>query len=193
MFFRHVCRHFLASGTGNAANPVSAVRATDVMVNQPSVDKGSDNTHVGDVVCFLSTHCLMELFMNADEVTRILAQSSQNDWIVDDDTGAFTYKNDLALHIKRADYDDYNSFNEPWAVRHPDSNACSVEYTVHYGSSFVDRKTLVSVDGHRATLPMPASATDLNVSSADVNFAKIVNIGDRVDEYIQRSGLTIKP
>lgn len=47
------------------------------MVNQPSVDKGSDNTHVGDVVCFLSTHCLMELFMNADEVTRILAQSSQ--------------------------------------------------------------------------------------------------------------------
>lgn len=71
--------------------------------------------------------------MNADEVTRILAQSSQNDWIVDDETGAFTYKNDLALHIKRADYDDYNSFNEPWAVRHPDSNACSVEYTVHYG------------------------------------------------------------
>ena len=45
--------------------------------------------------------------MNADEVTRILAQSSQNDWIVDDETGAFTYKNDLALHIKRADYDDY--------------------------------------------------------------------------------------
>ncbi len=30
--------------------------------------------------------------MNADEVTRILAQSSQNDWIVDDETGAFTYK-----------------------------------------------------------------------------------------------------
>ena len=112
---------------------------------------------------------------------------------MDDETGSFTYKNDLELHIKRADYDDYNSFNEPWAVRHPDSNACSVEYTVNYGSSFVDRKTLVSVDGHRATLPMPASATDLNVSSADVNFAKIVNIGDRVDEYIQRSGLTIQP
>lgn len=131
--------------------------------------------------------------MNADEVTKILAQSTQEDWIVDDETGSFTYKNDLDLHIKRADYDDYNSFNEHWAVRHPDSNACSVEYTVSYGSSFVDRKTLVSVDGHRATLPMPVSATDLNVSSADVNFAKIVDIGDRVDEYIQRSGLTIKP
>ncbi|PLY37529.1 hypothetical protein F164LOC_09590 [Pectobacterium carotovorum] len=131
--------------------------------------------------------------MNIDEVTKILAQSSQDDWIVDDKTGSFTYKNDLDLHIKRADYDDYNSFNETWAVSHPDSNACSVEYTVNYGSSFVDRKTLVSVDGHRATLPMPESATDLNVKSADVNFAKIVDIGDRVDEYIQRSGLKILP
>lgn len=130
--------------------------------------------------------------MNADEVKNILAQSSQDDWIVDDETGSFTYKNDLNLHIKRADYDNYNSFNEPWAVCHPDKNACSVEYTINYGSSFVDRKTLVSVDGHRATLPMPASATDLNVKSSDVNFAKIVDIGDSVDEYIQRSGLKVQ-
>ncbi|MCV8306647.1 hypothetical protein ODS10_24020 [Escherichia coli] len=134
----------------------------------------------------------MELFINADEVKNILAQSSQDDWIVDDETGSFTYKNDLNLHIKRADYDSYNSFNEPWAVCHPDKNACSVEYTINYGSSFVDRKTLVSVDGHRATLPMPASANDLNVKSSDVNFAKIVDIGDSVDEYIQRSGLKVQ-
>lgn len=131
--------------------------------------------------------------MNADEVKKILEQSSQNDWIVDDETGSFTYKNDLELHIMRADYDDYDSFNESWAVSHPDKNACSVKYTVKYGSSFVDRKTLVSVDGHRATLPMPASATDLTVSRADVNFAKIVNIGDSVDEYLRRSKLEVKP
>ena len=37
MFFRYVCRHFLASGTGNAANPVSVVRATDVMVNNVDI------------------------------------------------------------------------------------------------------------------------------------------------------------
>ncbi len=50
----------------------------------------------------------MERFMNADEVKKILAQSSQHDWIVDAETGSFTYKNDLNLHIKRADYDSYN-------------------------------------------------------------------------------------
>ncbi len=130
--------------------------------------------------------------MNADEVKNILEQSSQDDWIVDDETGSFTYKNDLNLQIKRADYDRYNSFNEPCAVCHPDKNACSVEYPINYGSSFVDRKTLVSVDGHRATQPMPASATDLNVKSSDVNIAKIVDIGDSVDEYIQRSGLKVQ-
>lgn len=131
--------------------------------------------------------------MNADDVKKVLDQSSQDDWIVDDETGAFTYKNDLNLRIQRDDYDNYTDFNEPWAVSHPDHNARSVEYTVNYGSSFVDRKTLVSVDGHRATLPMPKSATDLTVTSSDVNFAKIVDIGNRVDEYIERSKLKIEP
>lgn len=135
----------------------------------------------------------MGVCMNANEVKDILEHSNHDDWIVDDETGSFTYKNDLNLHIKRADYDNYNSFSEPWAVSHPNPNACSVQYTVNYGSSFVDRKTLVSVDGHRATLPMPASANDLTVTSADVNIAKIVDTGERVDEYILRSGLKVQP
>ncbi len=75
---------------------------------------------------------------------------------------------------------------------HPDKHACPVEYTLKYGSSFDDRKTLVSVDVHRATLPMPDSATYMHVKSSDVNYAKIVDIGDSVDEYIQRSGLKVQ-
>ncbi len=130
--------------------------------------------------------------MNDYEVKNILEQQSNDDWILDDQNGSFKYKNDLNLHINRAYYDSYYSFNEPCAVCHPDKNACSGEYNINYGSSFVDRKTVVSVDGHGATLPMPASATDLNVKSSDVNFAKIVDIGDSVDEYIQRSGLKVQ-
>ncbi len=86
------------------------------------------------------------------------------------------------MHIKRAEYNSYNSVNQPWDVCHPDKNACSVEYTINYGTSFVDRKTLGSVAGHRATQPMPASATELNVKSSDENFAKIVDMGDSGDE-----------
>jgi len=130
--------------------------------------------------------------MRQKEVNNILATSSQNEWIVDDETGSFTYKDDLNLRIERAEYDKSNSFNEDWATGHPDSLAEKVNYTVKYGSSFIARKTLVSVDGGRATLPMPDVKTKKIVSSDDMNFAKIVDVGDRTDEYIERSGLTVQ-
>lgn len=130
--------------------------------------------------------------MNLNDVKKILAHSSQEDWIVDDESGSFTYKNDLNLHIDRADYESYREFNEPWATSHPDKHAVAVEYVVKYGSSFVEKKMLVSVDGHRATLPLPKSVDDLRVKASDVNFAKIVDIGDRVDEYLERSRLKVE-
>jgi hypothetical protein len=129
--------------------------------------------------------------MKLIEVKNILANSSQEDWIVDDESGSFTYKEDLNLHISRADFDSYREFNEPWAISHPDPHAVAVEYVVKYGSSFVDKHTLISVDGHRATLPMPKSANDLHVSKSDVNFAKIVDIGNRIDEYLNRSQIKV--
>ena len=129
--------------------------------------------------------------MTQKDINNILATSSQDEWIVDDETGSFTYKNHLNLRIERAEYDKRNSFNEDWATQHPDPKAEKVEYTIKYGSSFVARKTLVSVDGGRATLPMPDVKTKKIVSKDDMNFAKIVDIGNRTDEYIERSGLTV--
>jgi hypothetical protein len=130
--------------------------------------------------------------MKLDDVKKILTNSTQDEWIIDDESGSFTYKNDLNLHIERADFESYRAFDEPWAKSHPDPNAVTVEYVVKYGSSFVDKHTLVSVDGHRATLPMPKSRDDLRVNSSDVNFARIVDIGNRVDEYLQRSNIQVE-
>ncbi|EJD6329729.1 hypothetical protein I5F07_19930 [Proteus vulgaris] len=127
--------------------------------------------------------------MKLNQVEKILSESNQDDWIVDDESGSFTYKDDLNLHIERAPYESYRSFNESWATSHPDNKALAVEYTIKYGSSFVDKKTLVSVDGHRATLPMPKSQNDLTVDKSDVNFAKIVDTSGRVDEYLERSNI----
>jgi len=129
--------------------------------------------------------------MKLDDVKNILATSQQDDWVVDDESGSFTYKNDLNLHIERADYETYRDFDEPWAKSHPDPKAVAVEYVVKYGSSFVEKHMLVSVDGHRATLPMPNSINDLRVSASEANFARIVDIGDRVDEYLQRSNIKV--
>ncbi|WP_124430076.1 hypothetical protein [Pseudomonas sp. R2-37-08W] len=129
--------------------------------------------------------------MKLDDVKKILATSPQDDWVIDDESGSFTYKNDLNLHIERADYETYRDFDEPWAKSHPDPKAVAVEYVVKYGSSFVEKHMLVSVDGHRATLPMPKSMNDLRVRASDANFARIVDIGDRVDEYLQRSNIKV--
>ncbi len=129
--------------------------------------------------------------MKLSDVQNILAKSSQDDWIVDDESGSFTYKDDLNLHIQRSDYDSYRDFDEPWATSHFDPKATAVEYVVKYGSSFVEKHTLVSVDGHRATLPIPRAINDLRVGATEVNFAKIVNIGDKVDDYLQKSGLKV--
>ena len=131
--------------------------------------------------------------MKLNDVQKILATSSQNDWIIDDETGSYTYKNVLNLRIERADYDNYENFDEPWATSHPDSSAKSVDYTVKYGSSFVERHKLVSVDGHRATLPMPKSRDELIVKPQEVNFASIVDTGgqDKVEEYLRRSQISV--
>lgn len=127
--------------------------------------------------------------MNEEEVKTILATSNQDDWTVDDESGTFAYKDDFNLQIIR---DDYREFNESWAVKHPDPSAYQVRYQVKYREAVIDRQYLVSVDGHRAELPMPESETVLRVKKSDVNFAKIVATGlDKVDEYLTRSGIEV--
>jgi hypothetical protein len=129
--------------------------------------------------------------MTKNEVDKILSNSTQEQWIKDDETGSFTYKDDLSLRIQRANYETYEDFNEDWATNHPDKIAKSIIYTVYYNNSFIERKMLISLDGHRAALPLPRSAKDLTVTRNDVNFAKIVNINNTVDEYLRRSGISI--
>lgn len=131
--------------------------------------------------------------MKKREVDKILADSNSDDWIKDDETGNFTYKKDLNLRIEREAYEDHEEIEEEWAVDNPDSHAVSIRYTIKYNNSFVDRKALVSVDNHRALLPYPKSIDELVVTENAVNFAKIVSISDRVDEYIRSSNFEIVP
>lgn len=130
--------------------------------------------------------------MKLTDVERILSSSSQEDWIIDDDTGSFTYKNDLNLRIERQDYALTLPFNETWATNHPDPEARKVNYTVKYNNSFVTRETLVSIDGGRATLPMPDVKTKKVISKEDFNFANIVNINGNIGKYIKASSLQVK-
>ncbi len=130
--------------------------------------------------------------MRLDEIERVLAESSREDWVRTEELKNCVYKKDVNLRIE-SDFDSAEPFSESWATKLPDSNARTVEYTVWYGDTRVVRKTLVSVDGGRAELPMPKSATELVVDSASVNFARVVTIIDTVDEYLGKCGISVVP
>ena len=130
--------------------------------------------------------------MTSEEIKNILATSTQDKWTIDDESGTFSYKDDSNLQIIGTPYEDQIDFYEKWANSHPDTSAKRVDYVVKYRDAVVERQTLISVDGHRAELPMPRSETGLRVLASEVNFAKIVFSGaDRIDEYLNRSGLHV--
>lgn len=130
--------------------------------------------------------------MTFDDVKMALANSCHDDWIFSDKKGTYTYKQDLMLRIVRRDidYDRDNFCGEPWANCHPDPSAYRVTYDVFYGESFICSEILVSVDGGRATLPMPEINTNL-VDQSSYHFAQIVE-PDRLDEYMERAKLKVR-
>ncbi len=128
--------------------------------------------------------------MELAEITKILAESSREDWVRTEELKNCVYKEDVNLRIE-SDFDSAEPFSESWATKLPDSNARTVEYTVWYGDAQIRKKTLVSVDGAKADLPMPRSSMDLVVEKASVNFARIVTIIDTVDEYLEKCGFSV--
>ena len=127
--------------------------------------------------------------MTLDDVHNIISKGSAQDWIIDEQTGAFTYKNDLSLRIEREKNETL--FQEPWTDRHPNAKAYRVDFTVYYGNSFVCRKTLVQVDGGRGMVPIPDRQTYSTVEKEDYDFARIVAY-DSIDEYMKRSRFSAK-
>ena len=131
--------------------------------------------------------------MTYQELIAMIKNSSQSDWLFNDERGLYTYKNDLHLRIERRDIDHESDgfLGEKWATGHPDPTAYRVIYEVYYGASFVYERLLVSVDGHRATLPLPKINSNI-VSQDDFHFAKIVDQLNTLSEYMQRSNLRVE-
>lgn len=130
--------------------------------------------------------------MTYDELTRLMNESTKDDWLFNDERGIYTFKYDLNLRIHRNDIDfDADKFSgEEWATKHPDPTAYRETYEIYYGSSFIEDKLLVSVDGHRASLPLPKVGTTI-VSKKDYHFAGIVDQLNTLSEYMQRAKLKV--
>jgi len=130
--------------------------------------------------------------MDYNELKQTILDSNMNDWLFNDERGIYTYKNNLDIWIKRKDIDfDRDKFaGEDWATRHPDPNAYREIYEIYYGTSFIEEKMLVSVDGFRASLPLPKIRTN-KVKKEDYQFARIVDQLNTLDEYMSRANLEV--
>lgn len=83
-----------------------------------------------------------------------------------------------------------DDFVEDWANKHPDPKAKSYYYDISFDGNFIHRITLVTVDGARATLPIPERHT-MQVKKLDYKIAQIFDQLNTLEEYMKRSGLTI--
>jgi hypothetical protein len=103
-------------------------------------------------------------------------------------------KEDPRLRI-RVRWDDegihVRGFQESWANKHPDPTANSYWYDLSYDGALIDRFILVSVDGARAELPLPDRNT-LEVEPLIYKIAQIFDGLNTLDEYMRRSGLSVK-
>lgn len=132
--------------------------------------------------------------MTYEKAKEMVLSNSFDKWVYFDEYGEYVLKSDVNLRIVRKDIDFDNDIfdGEDWATKHPDSKAYKIFFSVFYNNSRIDDFMLVAVDGMRATIPMPRVNTTV-ISKEDYQFAQAVNIdGKRLDEYIQRSGLSVE-
>jgi hypothetical protein len=85
-----------------------------------------------------------------------------------------------------------DDFAEPWANGFTDPRARGYFYNFYYGETLLHRFILVSVDGGRASLPIPQIGT-MEVSQADWKAAEIFDQLNTLARYAREAGLTVGP
>jgi len=103
-------------------------------------------------------------------------------------------KEDPRLRFKVKYIDDgvhRENFVEEWANCHPDKKATSYWHHLYYEGDLIKSFILVSVDGERASLPLP----NLGSREKSILCYRVAQIHDTLgtlDEYIKRSGLQLE-
>lgn len=97
----------------------------------------------------------------------------------------------LRIFAKKIDDGVHNDdFQEHWVNKHPDPSAVSYYYNILFDGNFIHRLILVSVDGHRATLPLPNRQT-MQVNLFEYKVAQIFDSLNTLEDYVRRSGINI--
>lgn len=129
--------------------------------------------------------------MTYDEMKALIEDSTKGYWLHDDGMRVFTFKQDLNIRIQEVSDQSGERFEEEWATKHSDPSARRYYYDLYYGASFVERFYFVSVDGGRATIPLPQSATELVINRWQYTIAQVIDTTNTLDSYLGRCGISV--
>ena len=130
----------------------------------------------------------MRINLVSDIISKV-ENSTKEDWYINENYERIL-RSDPNIKIVSSDFEERSPFHEEWATKHPDPHAYLYQYSLYYNSSLIKKYDLVSVDGGRATLPIPRAGTNI-VPRKDYRFALIINAHETL-EYIHRSGLIVE-
>ncbi|ASK18050.1 hypothetical protein [Halomonas sp. N3-2A] len=133
--------------------------------------------------------------MSFDELLRLIDEEEPSAWkVLHTDWAAEAFlRSDPRLRFRTRNDEvgvECDDFKEPWANQHPNPRAITYWYDYFYDGNLIERFILVDVDGNRATLPLPKPGTTY-VPMRLYRIAKIFERNNEVDDYMQRSGLSI--
>ena len=129
--------------------------------------------------------------MQYADLMETIRNSDSTDWLYNDPKRVYTYRHDVDIRVEVRDaLEHQRSFTAEWANKHPDPSAYRQHYDIYYRASIVESFMLVGVDGARAFLPLPEPGTT-TVPPNSYELARCVDDQNTLDEYIERSGLTV--
>ncbi|WP_340016561.1 hypothetical protein [Paenibacillus sp. FSL K6-1318] len=125
------------------------------------------------------------------EINNLVVNSKKLEWISHDEKQEMIYLKNPNIKIIWFEIDKDYPFDEPWATKHPDSNAFKVDYTIVNNGINIDSFSLVYVDGYRALLPLPQNNTNV-IRRKNYRLSLLFNDEKILHNYIKRSGLIVE-
>ena len=181
-------------------------------LNNASIDKAAQKTSLVDslkkgieLIVSLEKHTHTQSLLSASPSRQeifeaIISSDSKDDWASSGVIGATAgetiyFKKNVNLRFELSYGEDgvqCQDFKETWANKHPDQSATGYWHHLYFCSTLIDSFILVSVDGARASLPVPKHPQDLVVSPLYYKVAQIHDTLGTLDEYMIRSGLRLE-
>ena len=133
-------------------------------------------------------------------IDTIINSNPKKDWdkVLDCNRGdeieirTFSHNIKIKLEINHSEIGIHNDdFREEWANCFPDRRARSNYCQLYYDNQPIEQFILVSVDGARATLPLPDIQTK-KISKLYYQVAKIFDTLNTLDDYMRMAGLSVE-